>query len=256
MGCEIWREALSARIDGEEPGPAAALIDAHLDQCADCAAWQREAAALARAFDARPDATFAPVDLTHLAGRVEPRVPPLVLGLRWCLVALGLAQLVLAALEILGVQALTGMSMARHAGMADDAHAEHLSHESAAWNLAVGVGFLAASVRRNVAAGLVPPLGAFVVVLGLLCVDDLAHGEVSAGRLFSHTFLVAGYLIILALTRLGTDPGAPRASRADTEAQEYGEPAGAAPGGARTRPRLRLVPRPTSRLRRDGSHAA
>src|SRR4029450_6267094 len=45
-GCERYREALSARLDGEDPGIAETLIDAHLVGCADCRSWVAAAKAL------------------------------------------------------------------------------------------------------------------------------------------------------------------------------------------------------------------
>jgi predicted anti-sigma-YlaC factor YlaD len=46
--CERYREALSARLDGEHPGIAEDLIDAHLVGCADCRAWVTAAEDLGR----------------------------------------------------------------------------------------------------------------------------------------------------------------------------------------------------------------
>ncbi|WP_344997916.1 zf-HC2 domain-containing protein, partial [Tsukamurella soli] len=39
MDCEIAREALSARLDGEDEGVAPRLTDDHVAGCADCQAW-------------------------------------------------------------------------------------------------------------------------------------------------------------------------------------------------------------------------
>src|SRR4029453_479975 len=54
MRCSICREAISARLDGEDPGVPAEAVDAHLGGCADCAAWAGEAAALAGAVGSTP----------------------------------------------------------------------------------------------------------------------------------------------------------------------------------------------------------
>jgi RNA polymerase sigma-70 factor (ECF subfamily) len=54
VDCEVAREALSARIDGErEPVPSARL-DEHLDQCADCRSWLEAVAVQAVAYLADP----------------------------------------------------------------------------------------------------------------------------------------------------------------------------------------------------------
>ncbi|WP_054565702.1 zf-HC2 domain-containing protein [Frankia sp. R43] len=255
MGCETWREALSARLDGEEPGVSAALIDAHIERCPACATWQREAALIRRAAVHTASHDVPSPDFTHLARSARVRVSPLFVCLRWGLAALGLAQLALGLLQVLGVGPFHTALPSTHHGVTSATHGEHLSHESAAWNLAVGVGFLAAAARRAIADGLVPLLTAFVGLLGLLSINDITRGEVSADRLLTHSVLLAGYLLILALTQLTTDPGAPwtRGTRDGTESANNGA---ASPADVRTQQRLRLVPRSTSRLRRGHRHAA
>ncbi|HOW96081.1 MAG TPA: zf-HC2 domain-containing protein, partial [Mycolicibacterium fallax] len=39
MNCDVAREALSARIDGEREPVPAARVDEHLAGCADCTDW-------------------------------------------------------------------------------------------------------------------------------------------------------------------------------------------------------------------------
>jgi predicted anti-sigma-YlaC factor YlaD len=46
MGCEWYREALSARIDGEEMPADRAQVDAHVAACADCRRWYDDAIAV------------------------------------------------------------------------------------------------------------------------------------------------------------------------------------------------------------------
>ncbi|MCK9930623.1 hypothetical protein MXD62_26245 [Frankia sp. Mgl5] len=79
-----------------------------------------------------------------------------------------LAQLCLGALQVLDAGALSGHPVTHSAGVVGVSAPEHLSHESAAWNLTVGAGFLPAAARRGVAEGLVPLLTAFVTILSLL----------------------------------------------------------------------------------------
>jgi predicted anti-sigma-YlaC factor YlaD len=77
----------------------------------------------------------------------------------------------------------------------------HGAHEAAAWNLALAVAFVAAASLPRRAAGLVPLLGTFLVVLGALSIRDLAAGAVSAGRLATHLAALAGLLLLVALDR-------------------------------------------------------
>jgi predicted anti-sigma-YlaC factor YlaD len=62
MRCSEWRDAVSAMIDGEDPGIETALVDAHLDHCADCAAFRTFATGLRRArlHEATPMADLSP----------------------------------------------------------------------------------------------------------------------------------------------------------------------------------------------------
>ena len=64
MDCDALREALSARLDGEDPGVDDAALDAHVAGCRACRAWAEDAAALhrlvrVRAADPVPDLTAA-----------------------------------------------------------------------------------------------------------------------------------------------------------------------------------------------------
>ena len=48
MGCQRWREAISAGLDGEATGAESAEVDAHLRRCADCRAAQERAEQVTR----------------------------------------------------------------------------------------------------------------------------------------------------------------------------------------------------------------
>ncbi len=220
--CERYREALSARLDGEEAAGERAATDAHLAGCADCRRWLRDATAvtrLARIAPARPipdlsgqivtamrdkamrdKAMWDKVRTTGRKGRAR-----LVIACRVLLGAVGMAQ-VLVAIAQIAAPAMSGMAMP---GSAEGATADHLLHESAAWNLAVGAGFLFIAWRRTRAAALVPLLTAFVGALTLLSADDLFSGMVAWSRLASHVLLLAGYLLVVVLSRAAADPDGP-----------------------------------------------
>ena len=189
MACDRFREAASARLDGEPLGMSASALDAHLAGCPDCARWLDLASRATRL--ARLDVTPVP-DLSRpiLDGIVLPagRVLRRRLVLRIALGLAGLAQLAI------GLPALTGDSI----GMAMSAHG---AHEAAAWNLAIGVAFLAAALLPRCAAGLIPLLGTFALVLGALSVRDLAAGSVTPGRLATHLAVLIGLVLLIALDR-------------------------------------------------------
>jgi predicted anti-sigma-YlaC factor YlaD len=48
MDCDGAREAISARIDGEDPGLPDGALDAHLAGCTACRSWRQSAHAVTR----------------------------------------------------------------------------------------------------------------------------------------------------------------------------------------------------------------
>lgn len=207
VGCERYREALSARLDGEETPVERAATDRHLAACAECRTWLDQAAALSRL--ARTSVVPPPADVDDALLAAVPiptrvrrigRLLPAALGV------VGVAQFLLGAAQIAGlgdVSHVHGLDAVFGGGP------DHLWHESAAWNVALGAGFAWIGIRRTRPAGLLPTLTAFVAVLSLLSANDAIAGRVDAGRLLSHGLVVAGYLIILGLYRFGVDPGEP-----------------------------------------------
>jgi predicted anti-sigma-YlaC factor YlaD len=180
---------VSARLDGEPLGMSAAALDAHLASCPDCARWADAAARATRhaRLDVRPVPDLSEqiaAQVTLPARRVLRRRHLLRAGL----LLAGLAQL------LIGLPALTGDSI----GMAMAAHA---AHEAAAWNLAIGAAFVAAASMPRRAAGLIPLLATFLVVLGALSARDIAAGAVSGGRLATHAAALIGLLLLIGLDR-------------------------------------------------------
>ncbi|WP_422751786.1 zf-HC2 domain-containing protein [Micromonospora sp. WMMD708] len=233
MGCEQWREILSAQLDGEETPAERIAVDAHLDGCVGCRVWCDRAATVTRrsrltlstterrdptvdqpgrlrsttAVTAGPEpaagSDLADVVLAALPARRRLR-DRLVPTLRTGLALIGALQLVLGLAQV-GRGPATG-----HAhGALDTLASGHLWHESAAWNIAVGAGFLFVAARRTPTGGLLPMLSAFVAALVLLSANDLVTGRVEPTRLVSHGFLVTGYLIVVALSRLRLRPDGP-----------------------------------------------
>jgi predicted anti-sigma-YlaC factor YlaD len=210
VGCEQVREALSARLDGEDTAAEAALADAHVSGCAACRAWWDAAAAvtrLARTGAATPVPVLPDSVLDAAPGRGRAH---LVTALRVLLGGLGVVQLMLGLAQVTGFAATAYLHEGHVVGATS---VGHLWHESAAWNVAVGAGFAWIAMRRSRPTGIVPMLTAFVAVLILLSVSDAVLGRVEAGRLLSHGFIIAGYLVILALTRPALDFGDPPGPR-------------------------------------------
>jgi predicted anti-sigma-YlaC factor YlaD len=188
--CDRFREAASARLDGEPIGMAASALDHHLATCVDCAGWIAAAVRLTRTVRVGPaeapeltDAILA--NATLPARRVLRRRT----WLRIALAVTGVVQLGIAAPSMFGTSIAMAMST-------------HAAHEAAAWNAAMGIALLATALRPRRASGVLTVLATFVVVLGVLSIRDLASGAVELTRLATHLGAVVGVVLVGALARL------------------------------------------------------
>jgi predicted anti-sigma-YlaC factor YlaD len=201
MRCEQCREALSARLDGEERPEHQAALDAHLQACAECRRWVDDAAHLTRLARMSVVTTVPEIGDEVLAALPEPAVPrrARLAGALWvALAVVGGSQLFLGL-----VQMTTSLPATHLHGTGPAANSHHLWTESAAWNMAIGAGFLWTAVRRVSATALIPVLTAFVALLTLLTANDLWSGRVEPQHLLSHGFVIVGYVLLMVLTRSG-----------------------------------------------------
>jgi predicted anti-sigma-YlaC factor YlaD len=218
MRCEDCRDAISAEMDGEDPGTEPGAVDRHLEGCAACRAFAERAAHVTRLARIRPAEQLPdllPGLLAALDAGESPAAPPRGWrsvardAVRVALAALAVGQL---ALALSGIIAATAAGPDRLAG----ASMAHFSHESAAWNLALGVAFGWAATGARRSGGLVPVIGAFVALLVALSTLDVLAGHVTAARLLGHLPVVAGLVLLLLHARLGRDGGgAARTGRGD-----------------------------------------
>lgn len=197
VDCDLAREALSARIDGErEPAPSA-RVDQHVAGCADCREWfsavQQQAQRL-RELSRPPSVMGVPAP----AARARP-ARTAVGWLRWGLAATGLVQLGLAAAQALG----STMGLAHGHGMAG---AGHLLNESTAWSIALGLVMIIAARWPATAAGLAGVLVAFVGVLTAYVIVDAAGGHVTLERVLTHSPAVVGAILALLVSRRWSPP--------------------------------------------------
>lgn len=210
MECEIAREALSARMDGEHEPVPARRVDEHLTSCPECRQWQDEMNSqmqLLRGLIAS-DRTR----ITAVADTVsQPALPDSPAGIDWLrigLAAVGSIQIVLAVLQAAGV------SIGVHVG---HAMGGHVVNESTAWSVALGVAMLVAAARPAAALGLAVVGGVFTLVLtGYVVVDGLT-GAVGAVRMLSHLPALAGVVLTVLVWRRHTlEPPRPDRDAAPT----------------------------------------
>ncbi len=111
MRCDVAREALSARLDGERPQVLAQQVDAHLESCGRCRNWLIGAAVQTRRL-----ASIEPGQGPDLADQImaslsigpTTRYQRWVRVLRshygrWGLIAVGVFQVAIAAAQIAGI---------------------------------------------------------------------------------------------------------------------------------------------------------
>lgn len=210
MECEIAREALSARMDGEHEPVPARRVDEHLASCPECRQWQDE---LNSQMDVLRGLIAA--DRTRMTAVTDsvsqPALPETRDGLDWVRIALAVVggiQIVLAVLQAAGV------SIGVHVG---HSMGGHVVNESSAWSVALGVAMLVAAARPAAAMGLAIVGGVFTLVLtGYVVVDGLT-GAVGAVRMLSHLPALAGVVLTVLVWRRHTlEPPRPDRDAAPT----------------------------------------
>lgn len=199
MDCEVAREALSARIDGEREPIPGSRVDEHLGGCEPCRQWYAAAVAqtqMLRRLAGRSQVAAVAAGPGASRWRGALTRPATVSWRRWLLAAVGVTQLGLA-----GAQALGWDLGAPHTTD------EHVLNESTAWSAALGAVMLAAAIRPAVAAGLAGVLIVFVVVLAGYAVGDLMSAAVTPGRILSHLPAVAGAVLAVLVWLRDRPPG-------------------------------------------------
>jgi predicted anti-sigma-YlaC factor YlaD len=193
MDCEQIRTALSARLDGEDPGIPAGALDAHLAGCAACRAWREETAVLHRALRVTPAPTVPDLSSRVLATiQPEPREE---IGLRVALMAVALVQMAIAIPALVGSDAGLAAHVARHIG---------------SLNIAIAFGLAYAAWRPSRAVGLMPVLVALVACLVGTTVLDVASGRTAAGAELTHVPELAGLALLWLLVHPRAHRSAPR----------------------------------------------
>lgn len=183
MECDRAREAISARIDGEDPGLPGSVLDAHLAGCADCRNWQQRAHEVTRR--ARLGGPFLDHDLT---GQVLAAAPPVPAGRgRKLAQRAGLAAIALAQLAI--TVPLLFLSHDYGAGL-------HAAHEIGSFDLALAITFAVGAVRPRLSSGLAWPCGIAAGGLVVTAIIDLIGGQTIGADEAQHLIAAAGAALL------------------------------------------------------------
>lgn len=195
--CEVARDALSARIDGEREPVPAARVDEHLDGCAECRVWfdgvTVQAASLRRL--AQRPVVLPP----HNHGRVTRTSRLRLSWRRWTLLGVGVVQIAVGSVQALGFS----VGLSHDHGMGSGGH---LLNESTAWSITLGVVMIGAAVWPSAAAGLAGVLSVFVGVLTAYVIADAMSGAVTAARVLTHLPVVLGAVLAILVWRHTTSP--------------------------------------------------
>jgi predicted anti-sigma-YlaC factor YlaD len=195
MDCSRCRDALSARIDAEDPGVPTDQVDAHLRSCVRCREWLDRAEALDRTVRVRA-ADRVPDLVPDIVARVGTRatVPWWQPAWPWrvTLAVMGVVQVAL------GIPAV----------VIGSSGADHMAHELSAWGVALGAGFLYAAWRPARAAGMLPFVAALVAFLFVTTTRDVLAGNAGLADEVSHLFEAFGLFVLWMVARLARTPDA------------------------------------------------
>ena len=203
------RHAISARLDGEDPGTDEATVYGHLASCAGCRAFAHGSEELHRVVRLAPAPEIPDLTAgilaaigaeTSAATRPETFLPETGAtedsetqhALRWILVAIAVTQIAIAIPALLfGSDAGLPVHTARHIGSFD---------------VALGVGFLFAAWKPSRIPGLLPVVVALVVCLVGSSLLDVASGNTAAFGEAHHALDFVGLAVVWLLSRPASRP--------------------------------------------------
>jgi predicted anti-sigma-YlaC factor YlaD len=204
MRCDLAREALSTRLDGELGQLEDAALDHHLDTCAGCQQHARALAALHRSLRVReaepvPDLTTRIMTMTAdqlpSPNRRRSAAGGPVEWARYALFTVAFTQLVMALPMLAG----------EHSGIA-----LHHMRELGSFSIALAVGLLVVAWQPQRASGLLPMATVLVAGLALTAAADIVSGRSSGFGESPHLLEVVGVVLLWHLAR--TNPTQPSRS--------------------------------------------
>jgi predicted anti-sigma-YlaC factor YlaD len=204
VNCEYYRQAISARLDGEDAELEISALETHLATCPDCQEWADAAAGVSRRMRvslAEPVPDLAPAIMASFAAEAarpapSPRRGPRLVRPRTPVPAspVGIARLGLA------LVAMAQLAIAVPALLGSDAGAPvHIAREQGSWALALAVGLLFAAWRPARASGVLPIMAALVACLTVTTLTDVAAGRTVATSEAPHGLAMLGVMLLWVL---------------------------------------------------------
>jgi predicted anti-sigma-YlaC factor YlaD len=188
MDCDMARQAVSARIDGEDPGLPLSATEAHLAGCGGCRGWQERAHLVTRSV--RLGGSFLDHDLTPRLLAAIPsgdRSRRLRQAPRTALGILAAAQLLIAVpMLILGRCPGAGVLAA---------------HELGSFDMALAVAFAVGAIRPALSAGLAWPSVIAAAGLVAAAAADLVAGHAISADDAQSLIAAAGAALLVWQTR-------------------------------------------------------
>lgn len=197
VACDPYRDAISAIVDGEDPGLDPRLVEAHLARCSDCTAYRRAAESMRRrlrvtAADPRPDDSRRIARLAAAADRAGSRG-----AVRLLLLVVAMEIMVLSLVDLVTADG--------------DPDAIHGSRHLSAFTIAYAVLLLVVAARPARARTALPVAAVLAGALAITAVIDLASGRVPLLGEALHIPEVASVALVWMLS-VAPHPRVPRAA--------------------------------------------
>jgi predicted anti-sigma-YlaC factor YlaD len=196
MSCETWQSAISARLDGEDPGVEPRMLDAHLTTCVACREFAATASAGRRAahLQPAPDITDVSRDVVRVTAMADRAARSW--GVRLLL-------FVMAAV-------IVGFAMKDLISGHETATAEHAARHLGAFTVAYGAGLLVVVVRPARARTVLPVSMVLAGALAITSLIDILEHKVP---LVDETIHIPELASVLLVWLLAVPAHGPRARR-------------------------------------------
>jgi predicted anti-sigma-YlaC factor YlaD len=186
MRCDQSRDLLSARLDGEASDDELAVLDRHLASCPACATFADELVTVDRVTRLTPAEPVPDLTTAVMASAAVAPKDPRREAVRWSLVVVAAAQLLLALPSLF---------------VASNGSTVHATRELGSWSAALAVGLLVAAWQPARARGMLPLGIVLAGVLSLGALVDIVAGTTAGAGESAHLLEIAGIALLWLLAR-------------------------------------------------------